>query len=293
MLTISIDDMYMFLQSLFLFNDESRRVYWLYLLSGTLVLTALSLTKKRKFKKSLRATFSTKYWFNHSCYLDYKWIVINQFLRVVVFIPLLLSNITVSLYLNRLLKNLFGDGNFLYWQHHNVVIVFSICLFICDDFSRFWLHRLYHRIPILWRFHAVHHSATILTPLTLYRLHSVEFLLNNLRGIIIVGTVSGVFMYCFRGSIGVYEILGVNIFNALFNLALANFRHSHVWIGFGYLEHVFISPAQHQIHHSYAVKHFNKNYGSCLSIWDKVFNSWHGSKNDKVTRFGLYSSVHK
>ncbi len=181
----------------------------------------------------------------------------------------------------------FGPGNFLHWHQHTVIIFFSLILFIIDDFSRFWLHRLYHRVPLLWRFHSIHHSATILTPLTLYRVHSIEFLLNNCRGILVVGITSGLFMYCFRGSIGVYEVLGVNILNVIFNLAAANLRHSHVWIGFGYFEHIFISPAQHQIHHSRSAIHFNKNYGSCLSIWDKAFNSWRTSKGNKVTRFGL------
>lgn len=287
MLSILIDDTYQFVQSLFFLNDVNRRVYWLYLLSGLIIVIALNWQKKSNLKQIFRATLSKKYWLNYSCYTDYKWIITNQFLNVVLFVPVLASSITISIYVNRLLKDVFGNGNFLYWQHHNVVILFSIILFVCDDFSRFWLHRLYHQTPLLWRFHSVHHSATILTPLTLYRVHSIEFLLNNLRGIIVVGTVSGIFMYCFKGSIGVYEVLGVNIFNLIFNLAAANFRHSHIWIGFGYFEHVFISPAQHQIHHSRAIKHYNRNYGSCLSIWDKAFNSWLGSKNNKVTRFGL------
>ena len=70
-------------------------------------------------------------------------------------------------------------------------------------------------------------------------------------------------------------------------MAAANLRHSHVYIGFGYLEHIFISPAQHQIHHSRNKIHFDQNFGSCLSIWDKAFKSWRASANTKVSRFGL------
>jgi sterol desaturase/sphingolipid hydroxylase (fatty acid hydroxylase superfamily) len=281
------DDFYQFFQSLLFLNDANRRVYWLYLLSGLVVIIALGLRNKAKLNKVIRATFSVKYWFNDSCYTDYKWIVVNQFLKIILLVPILASSITVTIYLNRWLRSLFGDGDFLQWPYYSVVIIFSIVLFICDDFSRFWLHRLYHKVPLLWRFHSIHHSATVLTPLTLYRVHTLEFFLNNFRGIIVVGTISGLFMYCFQGSIGVYEVLGVNIFNFMFNLAAANLRHSHVWIGFGYLEHIFISPAQHQIHHSCAVHHFNKNYGSCLSVWDKAYSSWLSSKNNKVTRFGV------
>jgi sterol desaturase/sphingolipid hydroxylase (fatty acid hydroxylase superfamily) len=287
MLSIFTDDIYQLSKSLFFLNDANRRVYWLYLLSGLIAVIACYWQNKSKLRKIFNATFSKKYWFNHSCYTDYKWLVINQFFNVLLLVHVLASSITISIYFNRLLRSVFGDGNFLQWQHYNVVIIFSVVIFVFDDFSRFWLHRLYHSNPLLWRLHSVHHSATVLTPLTLYRVHSIEFLINNCRGIIVVGTVSGFFMYCFKGSIGVFEVLGVNIFNLLFNLAAANLRHSHVRVGFGFLEHIFISPAQHQIHHSRDAHHFNKNYGSCLSIWDKAFSSWLDSKNNKATQFGL------
>ena len=167
------------------------------------------------------------------------------------------------------------------------MITFSLVLFIIEDFSRFFVHWLYHRIHFLWRFHFVHHSATVLTPLTLYRVHSIEYLLNNCRGVLVVGAVSGVFMYCFNGAIGFPKILGVNLLNFVFNLAAANLRHSHIWISFGYSEHIFVSPAQHQIHHSRDKEHFDKNFGSCLAIWDKIFRSWKTSTNNKLKRFGL------
>lgn len=284
---ISADDLTQLIHSFSFLNDVNKRVYWLYLVSGLFIVVAVSWNRKSRLKHIFRATFSIKYWFNDSCYSDYKWILINQIVKFLLLIPILASSISVSLYVNRLLKNTFGDGNFLHWPQLSVVIIFSIVLFITDDFSRFWLHRLYHRVPFLWRFHSIHHSATVLTPLTLYRVHSVEFFFNNCRGIVVTGGMSGLFMYCFDGSIGVYEVLGVNVFNAMFNLTAANLRHSHVWIGFGKFEHVFISPAQHQIHHSKDPKHFNKNYGSCLSLWDKAYKSWQSSKNNKVSRFGL------
>ena len=95
-------------------------------------------------------------------------------------------------------------------------------------------------------------------------------------------------MYCFAGKVGVYEVLGVSILTLLFNLAGANLRHSHVAISFGVFEKVFISPAQHQIHHSAAKAHLDKNFGASLAIWDKFFGSWLASKNQTVDHFGLY-----
>lgn len=273
--------------SLFIFIDIDRRTYWLYLLSGFTIAVIATWQQKKRLKKLFTNTFSKKYWFNRSCYTDYQWIMFNQVLKIFIIVPLLATSLTVAIFVNRGLMHNFGDGNFLNWPYQNVLILFSISLFIFEDFSRFFVHWLYHRIPILWKYHSVHHSATVLTPLTLYRVHSVEYILNNCRGVLVVGLVSGFFMYCFEGRIGLAEVFGVNLFNFLFNLLAANLRHSHVWLSFGFLEHLFISPAQHQIHHSKDKIHYDKNFGSCLAIWDKLFDSWQTSKNNKVKRFGL------
>jgi len=288
MMTFSfIDQLHQLLLSFIFFIDIERRTYWLYLLSGFVVGLIATWKNKTKLHLFIKGSFSKKYWFNRSCYADYQWILINQLFKTLVLVPLLATSLTIALYINRVLMGSFGAGDFLHWPYQYVVITFSLVLFLIEDFSRFFVHWLYHRIPILWKFHSVHHSATILTPLTLYRVHSIEYFLNNCRGVFIVGIVSGLFMYCFNGAIGFAEVLGVNLFNFLFNLAAANLRHSHIWISFGYLEHVFISPAQHQIHHSRDKEHFDKNFGSCLAIWDKVFHSWQTSTNNKVSRFGL------
>jgi len=282
-----IEQIQEFIYSLLFFIDKERRTYWLYLFSGFAIGLIFTWKKEKQLKLLIKSTFSQRYWLNRSCYTDYQWIFINQVIKVLLIVPLLASSLTVALYVNRISMGFFGSGNFIQWPYQYVVITFSLVLFIFEDFSRFFVHWLYHRIPFLWKYHSVHHSATVLTPLTLYRVHSIEYLLNNCRGVFVVGIVSGIFMYCFDGAIGFTEVLGVNLFNFLFNLAAANLRHSHVWISFGYLEHLFISPAQHQIHHSREKIHFDKNFGSCLAIWDKAFRSWQTSKNNKVRRFGL------
>jgi sterol desaturase/sphingolipid hydroxylase (fatty acid hydroxylase superfamily) len=287
-MTVSfIEQINQLLLSLVFFIDIDRRSYWLYLLSSFVIGIMVTWKNQKELRLLLRVTFSKKYWFNRSCYQDYQWIFINQSLKVLMMIPLLATSLTVAIYVNRGLINTFGAGNFWRWPYQYLVIIFSVVLFVIDDFSRFYLHRLYHQVPFLWKFHSVHHSATVLTPLTLHRVHSVEYFLNNCRGVLIAGVISGAFMYCFDGAIGFAEVFGVNLFNFIFNLSAANLRHSHVWFSFGYLEHLFISPAQHQIHHSRDKKHFDKNFGSCIAIWDKLFNSWLSSANNKVKRFGL------
>jgi sterol desaturase/sphingolipid hydroxylase (fatty acid hydroxylase superfamily) len=81
-------------------------------------------------------------------------------------------------------------------------------------------------------------------------------------------------------------VLGVNAFLFFFSLIGSNLRHSHVPISYGrFIEKWFISPKQHQIHHS--KKHFNKNYGGYIAIWDRVFGTLCLSNSVKVMKFGL------
>ena len=155
-----------------------------------------------------------------------------------------------------------------------------------SDFTRYWLHRFLHTIPFLWEFHKVHHSAKVLTPITFYRVHPIENFLFGLRYSLSAGFVTGVFIYFFGAMIDIYMVFGVNVFLFLFSTLGANLRHSHVpFAYFTFIEKWFMSPKQHQIHHS--TKHFNKNYGGFISIWDRFFGSLQLSNEVKVMKFGL------
>jgi sterol desaturase/sphingolipid hydroxylase (fatty acid hydroxylase superfamily) len=113
----------------------------------------------------------------------------------------------------------------------------------------------------------------------------------RLRDALSYGTVTGIFYFLFGSQLSTWDILGVNAFGFLFNLAGANLRHSEIWIHFGRLEPWLISPAAHQIHHSQDPLHYDKNFGVCLAIWDR----WWGTHYDPrkvMTRlhFGLKDS---
>jgi sterol desaturase/sphingolipid hydroxylase (fatty acid hydroxylase superfamily) len=68
----------------------------------------------------------------------------------------------------------------------------------------------------------------------------------------------------------------------------SNLRHSHIWMGFGpVLSYVFISPAQHQVHHSRAAEHHNKNYGEIFAFWDFMFGTLYVPQGEEKLEFGL------
>jgi len=200
--------------------------------------------------------------------------------------PIVISAKTIALFINKQMYLSFDYYENTLFSYEAVIVMYTISLFVVSDFTRYWLHRFLHTIPVLWEFHKIHHSAKVLTPITFYRVHPVENLLFGFRYSLSIGLVTGVFIYFFGAMIDIYSILGVNILVFIFSLFGSNLRHSHV--PFSYpkiLENIFISPKQHQIHHS--TKYFDKNFGGYLAIWDKMFGSLKLSHEVKVLKFGL------
>ena len=262
--------------------QPSKRIYWL----GLLISALLVYWFYRRENKTLSTLWSSKYWKHPSALLDYKLIFINHWLDIFLIGPALITMGTVSIGIATVLQLCFPISPVI-WPTTLIMIVFTITAFLCEDLSRWWLHRKLHTWPLLWRFHQVHHSAEVLTPLTLYRMHPVEKLLFALRHSLSLGIVTGVFFWLFRSQLSGWQILGVDGIGFLLNLAGANLRHSHIPISWGKWERWIISPSQHQIHHSALPEHYDKNFGSFLSIWDRYSGSWYqGSAKIKLS-YGL------
>lgn len=173
-------------------------------------------------------------------------------------------------------------------------LIVTLIIVVASDFCKYWAHRAHHEWRVLWPFHAVHHSADVLTPLTVQRVHPVEPMIRNLLMTVLVGLVQGVALYAFVGQISIATIGGANAVYFVFNALSANFRHSHIWISYGpIIERILISPAQHQVHHSVAIKHHNKNYGSIFAIWDWMFGTLYiPTEREKLT-FGVSDGTGK
>ncbi|WP_170387796.1 sterol desaturase family protein [Ruegeria atlantica] len=164
----------------------------------------------------------------------------------------------------------------------------TLIIVMTADFCKYWTHYLHHESRVLWPFHSLHHSAEVLTPLTVSRIHPVYILIRNLMMSLGVGVAQALMLFLLIGKIDLLTIGGANAGYFLFNLFGANLRHSHVWLSFGpVLEHIFISPAQHQIHHSCAVKHHNKNYGEVFALWDWIFGTLYIPKTEEKLEFGI------
>ena len=270
--------------------DPEKRVFWPFLAASLVLALIVAVLEQRKgsFRSLITYLFPSKVWLHASALLDYRLLFVKAVLRVVLITPWAMSAFGMSVWWVGVLNKTFGIMSPVAMSKSNIMLLYTLTLFIGWDLSRYLLHRFLHTIPFLWEFHKVHHSAEVLTPFTLYRSHPVESILYALRGVIVVSAITGTFFYFFKSQTIQYEVLSVNVLGFLFNLTGGNLRHSHVWLSYGHkIEHLFISPAQHQVHHSLEEKHFNKNYGTWLALWDWLAGSLYVTRRKEGLRFGL------
>lgn len=134
------------------------------------------------------------------------------------------------------------------------------------DFARYWSHRLRHRVAFLWEFHAVHHSQRNMNPFTEHRVHPFELVLH----------------YSIFGSIVVFCGLGMReaVVLGAIGVALSRLYHSRFRADYGILRYVLVTPQSHRIHHSLQRDHFDANFGTTLSIWDRIFGTHVEAKHE-------------
>lgn len=160
------------------------------------------------------------------------------------------------------------------WPPYVTRSVITAMLFLAYDLGYWFNHWLSHKIPVLWEFHKVHHTAEVLTPLTNFRVHPIYgWIFANILAVS-AAVANGIGNYMFGETAYQYAINDTNIILVLFIHTYVHLQHSHMWISFrGALGRILISPAHHQVHHSGNPKHFDKNFGSCLALWDWMFGT--------------------
>ena len=160
----------------------------------------------------------------------------------------------------------------------DVAVVVAGVLLI--DLFAYLTHRLSHAVPLLWRFHAVHHADAELDASTAFRHHPGEYLVNATAASLAftaLGVPPGVF--------AVYAAL--SLISELLQHANLSFpgRLSSA------LSAALVTPALHRTHHSTTVAHHGSNFGTVLSIWDRLFGTLQQLDPEDARRlkFGLPS----
>jgi sterol desaturase/sphingolipid hydroxylase (fatty acid hydroxylase superfamily) len=275
------------------FVQPNTRVYYPYLLFALIIAVSYYFFKKRSsspksVSKALKYLFPKAIWLHQSAIVDYQLFIINSLFKGLLIIPFLITNLAFAYIVISWWESVIGMQDRLQWSTLSISICYTIVFMLVSDFSRFILHYSLHKVPLLWQFHKVHHSAEVLTPMTLHRIHPIEYYLFKLRGLFVFGLVAGSFSFWFRTGLEPITILQIHMDLFLFNLLGANLRHSHIPISYGrILEYIFISPTQHQIHHGSHPRFFDKNFGSLFAFWDWLFGSLIISDPKEKISFGI------
>ncbi len=268
-------------------NNPEKRIFWVYILSSLLLGFYVYKKRKRTSETFFSYFFRKENYLSKSAITDYSFLILNGFVKVLLIGILAYWGREQQNNLNEFLLENFGYKTFNF-NLSTLLILYPIAFLLVSDFSYYLLHLLYHKVPFLWAFHKIHHSSTAMNPLTQYRIHPVELIINNVRVILVIVFVNGVFNYLNGGYFNQATILGVNIILLAFNSWGANLRHSHIKLSyFNWLENWLISPYQHQIHHSCQKHLYDKNLGSKLAIWDKIFGTLVKSKDVIDLEVGL------
>jgi len=281
------------LDPLLLAFHPGERLYWLYLASALAIALVLFVFRLPKESLSLQAVMRfclpKKILLHRSALVDYKFFVVNRVVFGILMLPAApAAALAAAAGTSAALLATLGAPAAPLVPGAGWLLLQTLASALAMDFGLFLAHRLQHTVPLLWEFHKVHHSAEVLTPVTAYRVHPVDDLLSMGLSGALGGLVVGAFQYAQPGNAGPAVLLGLHAAVFVYYLAGFNLRHSHVWLSYGpSLSRFLISPAQHQIHHSAAERHFGKNLGFIFAFWDGLFGTLYVPRQLERLEFGL------
>ena len=148
-----------------------------------------------------------------------------------------------------------------------------IIAFIVQDFSGYWLHRMNHRVNILWNRHIIHHS-------------SEEFNLScalrqEISAIVRFGAIFMIPAALLGISPAIFAVLGP------IHLFMQFWYHTRLINKMGWLEKFLVTPSHHRVHHAINTKYMDKNYGQILIVWDKLFGTFQAELEEEKPVFGI------
>ena len=148
-------------------------------------------------------------------------------------------------------------------------------ILMLDAWTYVW-HRLNHVLPLLWRFHRVHHHDPHVDVTTASRFHTGEIVLSSLL------------------RVGIIVLLGVHLWELVLYEALmfavVQFHHANVALpedADRALRMVIVTPAMHKVHHSRWQPETDSNYSALFSFWDRIGRSFRLRKDLQTLRLGL------
>lgn len=151
----------------------------------------------------------------------------------------------------------------------------GISLISLDLWTYLW-HRANHRLPLLWRFHRMHHSDEQMDVTTSTRFHLGEIAISTmarLAPVLLLGVPPE--------AILMYDVV---------LLAVTQFHHANIGLREEYdrkLRYAIVTPNMHRVHHSQKRLETDSNYASILSVWDRMFRTYRERSDYRAIRYGV------
>ncbi len=182
----------------------------------------------------------------------------------------------ILLTVNFLIHRIFGWATYAPLQHAVRSLPFAvelIAIVLVADLAQYWTHRAYHEVPLLWRFHAVHHSTKVLDWMAGSRMHMLELIATR---VVVLGVL---FLMGFSKTVMDVYIIIVG-FQAVFN-------HANVKLPWGPLKYLIVTPNFHHWHHSSDQAALDRNYAAHFAFIDYVFGTAVKSDRDFPEQYGV------
>lgn len=132
------------------------------------------------------------------------------------------------------------------------------------DLTTYWIHRATHKIPLLWRFHRVHHSDTTLDSSTFFRFHPIELIMvfgmGNILAVVLFGT----------------DLLSMALYYFILNIFVF-FEHSNLHYPLlldKTLGWIITTPNLHKVHHEQNQFYTDSNFADIFILWDRLFGTY-------------------
>ena len=280
--------------------NPTFRLYWLYTLSA--VVAAFLVFREARSKPAhpmsqdtdgsfLRFLFPERVWSHPSAWLDLRYVLLHKVIFRVVLVGTSFLGLSVGYSWvsgGRSIDDVVvQEGTVTIWDW-GIAVGYMVFVFAIADLTAWTIHYLQHKVPILWQFHKVHHSAEVMHPISNFREHPVDNFSYNF----LIGISSGAAIALASRSLGIIPqvptIIGVSAAGFLFNFVAYNLRHSHIWLRWpGVWSSIFPSPAHHHVHHSRHSEHIDKNFAFIFPMWDVIFGTYLMPDDNRDVEFGV------
>jgi len=149
-----------------------------------------------------------------------------------------------------------------------VVLIMAV-----TDFTQYWVHRAFHRIPLLWRFHRIHHSVRVMDWVAGSRLHIIDIVATraiSLTPMVLLG----------------FSNEAVNVYLPI--LALQSvFVHGSIGWNLGAIRKITTTPQFHHWHHTAQREHLDRNFSISLPLFDLLFRTYYCPEGEWPRSYGL------